>query len=207
MEATILGLSYEQTVAQLGNPIRETLEEGYRALWYTSKAPTLADVVYLQNGQVAVVSTSYYQNPKKLTEFTQQYGLPMRSVRRYSPTVQDSLHQTVHIWPDKGVTVTTIGSSAQSRVIRQDVFSPTTLQAYLAGPGKYLAGNKEATISAEPTVMPLVTVGPGPVRSQQTGNVGYIVLFVCVVLIIVAAGVWFVRRKSVKNNTPESTIT
>jgi len=180
-----------QITQALGAPLKEVQEGEFQILSYASKAPTLADVYYLQNGRLVFHSQSHYLKPRSFTEFTTLYGDPAYSVTKAKPGSPDSLQLTVHIWPESGRAVTTIGASSISNVIREDVFAGTTLKEYLAIWGKEYSGHTQVTIAP----VAVSTQAPAPASRLPLGPqwmvLGSIVLFVVVVVVLIV----FVRRR------------
>lgn len=170
----------QQVLDSLGAPVKETTESGMMVLWYGYNAPTLADFYYFNNESLAFISKSYYQNPKVFSEYLAQYGTPAQSVRKYAS--DDSLMQTVHIWPAAGRAVTTVGSDRNSNVVREDTFAPLTLQQYFTSWGVNIAQNQHVTITNE--LAQIVSSQAVPIAIMSAGGISLIVVAVAVVLFI-----------------------
>jgi hypothetical protein len=180
METIKLNTPYTTLVSKLGTPVKEESDGGYRVLYFTSEAPTLADTYYLKNDQVEFVSISHYLKPVSLTEFTGAYGPPVYSVRKYSSGTEDSYNLVIHVWPDKGVAVTAVGKTDTAQVIREDHFAVMTKEEYLASWGKEYATHPQATMSSI-----LVTQNPNQVGTKGIVNVEWVVVGIALFFVLV----------------------
>ena len=195
-----LQTTYQDVTIALGMPLGETNDKGFRILSYTSEAPVEADYYFLKGDKVALKSISYYTKPKNFAEYTAVNGTPSYSVQKSKPDTPDPLKLTVHVWPEKGLVVTTIGSTTTSDVIREDIFTPITLREYLSSFGSYLVGNAPATITqpvvTTPTVTKIVTHSSGPPVYVLFGGV-VLSIFLLGVLVVI-----LMRRKMPSSMPP-----
>ncbi len=185
VENIALGSARTVVVAALGAPVKETVEDGRTVLWYRSTAGTLADSIYLTEDHVIFISLSHYQTRPSLSTYTVLYGVPERSMWKSA----GSLKEVIHVWPSVGRAVVSVGPDATAQVIREDRFSPMSMQEYLGSWGKNLAVNEQATIAGEivlppPSVFPSILVASG------------ISVVVLIVLVLLA------RRKKRFTQTP-----
>lgn len=194
MSTVLLTTGKLQVVESLGNPVKETTESGMTILWYGYKAPELADFYYFKDENLVLISKGYYQTPKSFREYLSAYGNPDVSVRKY--TGEDSLQETVHIWASKGHAVTTVGSDKNSSVIREDMYTPVTLQEYFATWGVNIVQNQKVTITnqlrEQLTSQPLVLV------VTSVGAVGMLTLLIFCVI-------WLRMKRSSRGSSTNQT--
>jgi hypothetical protein len=170
----------------LGEPLTSTESAGLVVHSYTSQAPSYANYVYFSQGQVVFISQSHYQSRTYLSEYIGALGLPETSILRASAEAKDSLLLVVHIWPQKGKAVTAIGADKHGQVVREDTFSPTTLDQYMDRFGQQLKGHETGTLTDLTT-------------KDESGGLGDPVVM-GVILCILAVGViiftfWIKRRR------------
>lgn len=185
-----LGATYSEILQALGQPVEEKSDGEIRVLLYNASSMTLADLYYVQNDRLVVVSTSSYATPKEMNAFVHEFGRPEFSVRKYRTGIPDSLYVVVHVWPEKGRAVTTTGT-AQSSVIREDTFAPTTLEEYLMTWGKDLVGHQEVAYAGQESGIASVPAGQN-VGGFPLATAGIIVIVLAAVLVFV----WRKRRQA-----------
>jgi hypothetical protein len=184
MAAIQIGQTRQQVTQTLGTPVRESSESGMTVLWYGSKSPTMADLYVFRDGMLVLRTESHYRQPKMLSEYTKTYGVPAVSVTKYGTSARDSLNLIVHVWPEAGKAVTSVGTDADSTVIGEDTFASTTLSGYLSTWGKPYDGN------------PTVPIGTGTVSGRQPGGPGWLPItgVLLVIAVLTAAGFFIFRR-------------
>lgn len=149
MDTVTLGMTKQTLISLIGTPLQETSQSGTIALWYHSKAPSLADIYTFSGDALSFVSLSFYEKPKTLDEYIRVYGAPKKSIIAQGKESPDSFHQVMHIWPEDGQAVSTIGSGSGSQVIREDIFAPTTLETYLTTWGAQYKGHETVILSVQ----------------------------------------------------------
>lgn len=143
-----IGQTRTSVEQMLGLAAKVTEEQGYTALWYDSRAPSHANVIFFDDNKVVQVSTSHYKGEERESFLTylEQYGEPEVSLNKYGGGIQDSFRTTQHIWASEGVAVTTIGAYDISEVIRVDTFRPTKLDRHLKTLGASVAGHQQVVV-------------------------------------------------------------
>jgi hypothetical protein len=126
-----LGATIEEVVAQVGAPLSQTTEENFIVYWYGSKVPGKSENLYFLNNILYAKGWYIKEQKKELQTFIDQYGQPAKSYLLTGSETQNSLLQTIHVWPEKGTSVLTIGSAPDSIVERQFEFKASSLEEYL----------------------------------------------------------------------------
>ena len=200
-----LGDTASVVEAVAGKPLVDSYTGDMRVMQFGSQAPSLAQYLYLKNDRVIYKSTSWYGVPRSFEHYLSLYGTPDTSLRQYAVSDRDSLAMTVHIWPDKGLTVTTNASFIDSPVIRVDQFSPVSLEEYMATWGKTLTGHERAVTSGRINAITPTRIVQ-PVKSNQISGIsglyigGGIVLGALVFVLIARKIV--MRGKKAENTVP-----
>lgn len=147
-----VGATKEELFEINGKATKETQEKGHQVLWYSSTAPSFASLYYINDINKIEFISLYVENEKRLLQsYIDNHGAPVSSRYLYKESLQDSLHQRIHIWPEKGISVITIGSALDSVVVREMHFVPTNISSYYETWGLQYKENKEATISSSLT--------------------------------------------------------
>lgn len=188
MEQTKLNTTYDDLIPMIGKPlVRESVGQ-IEMLYYISKSSTLADIYYLRNNSVVMISQSHYITPRGLKEFISANGTPTYSVRKYPDDTHDSFHTVIHVWPEKGTSVTAIGEFETASVIREDHFLPMNLKEYISSWGKEYASNSAVIIQKSEPV-PTISINQKNALLNGSGiiNAEWIVfgliLIICVIYI------------------------
>lgn len=192
-----VGDSQQSVVHRLGQPISLVAQpSGISILQYGSTAPSMAQYVYVSGGVVVQRSISYFGLTRELQEYIQNFGVPNRSLYVSDTPLRDSFRLVINIWPDKGLAVTSEGSSATSIVMREDTFRPMTLSAYLSSWGSSLAGHEMSTVSAVVVAKPQTasTLAANNRASMETG-IGVVGLVFVIVLMV-----FVIRRRSISSS-------
>ncbi|MFC1626819.1 hypothetical protein ACFL1P_01290 [Patescibacteria group bacterium] len=148
-----LGMGKHELLESLGEPKKETLEDGYTVLWYDSIAPSFGTFYFIDNtGKTVFISLNKKDENILLKTYIDQYDNPELSIKRYSDDLADSLRQHVHIWPDQGMVVITGGPVLDSPVLREMQFDPVSLDEYFDTWGKDFEGNTEVAIQSNVAV-------------------------------------------------------
>jgi hypothetical protein len=184
MYAIQIGDTQQKALELFGNPTETLSVLGADILQFGSTAPSQAHYVYLKQGIVVVRSISFFGQKKELREYIESYGTPTQSLKKASAGDHDSFDLTVHMWPSKGIAVTTSMSSVSANVVREDTFAPMSLELYLATWGSDLVGHQEATIAATQTT-------PAAYSSPYSSTF----VWGAIVLVLVVLIIFFARRQ------------
>lgn len=195
MNSIDLGVSKQTLFSILGSPVQETSESGQLSVWYASKSPSLADIYTFSNDALVFASQSYYKKPVILQDYVLTNGLPERSFIVRAFDTHDSLSRVIHIWPEKGLAVETIGSDMTSQVTREDTFAQTTLDMYLATWGKQYQAHETVTVSTQMFD-----------QIQMRGMIGGGVMIVFVVLLCVGMVVFLKKRRKKLTQSSNETL-
>lgn len=197
-----LHTTYTELITNLGTPLSATETAGLRTVTYVSDAPILSDIYIFDHDDLVYLSHSFYSRPKELQSYISQYGLPGYSVAKYPANTHDSLMTYMHVWPDAGRAVTTIGGSGGDvQVIREDQFAPVGLNEYLAKWGTALTGHSVATVSALPPVTPQVSYIPTSGLQGKSSFAGDAILLGGL-LVLIAVVVLVMRKLFKHKETP-----
>lgn len=132
--------SYEEIVSKLGQPLKETDNDGFLILRYHSNSPSLASYLYLKDGRLVYKSIGIGKSELQLQFFLDAYKQPERSLLRYGQG--DSLGLIAHIWPNQGIAAISMGSLPSSSLYQIQEFIPMSLEEYFKTWGKEFANNQ-----------------------------------------------------------------
>ena len=157
---TPLNISHTAVIATLGQPYQQVDNQDTLVLQYNSSALSQAHLLYFQDDKLILKSLYISPESKTLADYINQSGQPERSIFKAAPDTHDSFRLVTHIWPGRGIAVTSAGWETDAPVMRVDEFSPTTLNQYLQTWGKDLVGHQTATIASQ--AMTLAAPTPAP---------------------------------------------
>ena len=196
----LLGDTQEQIDGELGTPLMRTDKNDVEIFWYTSKSPVIADFVYLRAGEVAMKSLSVFSQDVPIQQYIDQFGPPAHSVRKYPPQFRDPTRETIHVWPDQGIAIISLGNSLGSKVIREQQFLPTNLETYLSTWWSDLVTSKNEVVAVTGILSETTAALPAPTPlPNQISNFildhAVQLLVVTVFLLVLMLGVFFWKRR------------
>ena len=121
-----LGKTSHELESVLGQPQKQTNNEGDLYFWYESVAPSKANLYRFQQGKVVWISRNVREENILFEEFIANYGQPVLSVKKIDGE-NDSLNSHVAVWPEKGVVATMNGDNLFAMVSRVELFQPESM--------------------------------------------------------------------------------
>lgn len=141
-----IGQSIQSVLHELAEPYDTIRQDEYVLYRFNSSAPSFADFLYSTDGNIVLISDSKHGEELMLQSYIDQLGDPDVSIFLYDESLADSLKQRIHIWASEGKAVITSGSALDSPVLREDTFTPMSLDEYWESWGSTYVGNEEVEI-------------------------------------------------------------
>lgn len=152
LSGVVLGETTSQVIGRLGSAAKEEKIDEFQVFWYNSLVPHKTDYAVFTNDRV-LVKSSFIATPKTLEDYITEYGVP--EVSRFKYQEFDSYETTVHVWPQKGISIETLGMTKESRVTRVSEFAPMPVSQYFNSWGRYFKNNTEVIISDKQVDKPI----------------------------------------------------
>jgi len=195
---------YSKVIEVLGEPLGKMEFNENDVYRYGSQSSLRANFVYLKDGKVVAKSVSIQGDDKTLEMFIQKYGAPAKSFPKYTENRHDSFSTTMHVWPDKGIELTTFGFSQSNTAVRIKEFAPLSLDEYFQSWGKNEINNSQTETTAV-----IGTPTPTPSISASIMNNKLLVAAIAfsalgLALLFILSYKFFLKRKRETNAIPSS---
>lgn len=198
-----LGLPKAEVLAILGEPKKTFLRDEYEILQYGSSAPSLADLLYFQAGNLVLKEYSVKKEQLILSDLIAQYGVAPNSYRLYSAEFADSFETTVFVWAEQGRDAIVFGGNGDSQVNLLREFAPMGIDQYEQTFGKnwVVRAVTLATDSAVVTTNENINFSQEEVTQLETLSGGRpnlplaIGAFSLALVLVVILLVWLVRSR------------
>jgi hypothetical protein len=199
-----LNTPLNQVLSTAGQPLKESTEGNFKVLWYTSSVPGKSDNFYFVNNNLYAKAWRV-DGDVLLQKYLDEFGQPTATYFLYEGVASgsDSLIQTMHVWPEQGLSILTLGKSPASQVIRQYELPSTSLEEYLSQWQVKNVEQKTATIAAATSPVPVeqaklisateLDSQPGLLRSFAQWQ--WPLLGLVVIAIFLSVVLFFLRKK------------
>lgn len=134
-----LGTLKNEVITSLGEPKKTINRDQYEILQYGSIAPSLADLLYFDNGVLVLKEMSAKKDNLVLNDLIALYGNPSARYGLYSDEFKDSFSTTVFSWFEQGIDAMVFGEAAESEVLNVRYFAAINQVEYESTFGKLWA--------------------------------------------------------------------